>query len=1013
MGLLALFTIVAMPPGSQGVQAQERDSSRALWQDEGSDPPQRSVRGAQRAVRAERVRTVALDRAGIKSMLAGAARERTRAARERPLVISLPAPGGGFERFAIVESPVMEPGLAAKHPDIKTYAGRGIDDPTASIRMDITPIGFHASVRGPKGVWYIDPYYHLDDSLYASYYTKDAASPDSTFFEAEDGTPAITSGRGYYLASDMVEVYGSHFAANALVSITISDPEGNFASRLLEVVADDDGAFEVSFEADPAGNLGTHQVDASDGAGSAQMTYDVVAEGDVEDPPVGDQLRTYRLALLTNPQYATYHGGSANVTAAKVTLINRVTQIYEDETAIRMVLVANNDVLNLDTTAQMTGANGPCGGTACYTTAQNNSCSSGGLTRTRQVIGLLIGASNYDIGHLALGTPGGGIASLGVVGGNNKAQGCTGLTTPIGDFFAVDYVAHEMGHQFNANHTFNGTQSNCSGGNRSAANSVEPGSGSSIMAYAGICAADNLQPHTDPYWSFRSFDEIVNYTSAAETNISEVQMSALTGFNTNGMSFQLRYNGNDSAPIVRGTNFTTAGVQAAIQGISGWPAGGTAAVSALGDTTFTITFGGTLANTNVSELELVNCTGGCTGYIGEIAKGGQTTRRGTVTPTGNNYPIVTAPAPVFIPLRTPFALTASAVDPDGHTLTYLWEQSDRGAATGTALQSNTKANGPLFRVFGKAADVSPTDTLLYHSPGQNHPTTDPTRVFPDMEQILANRTNAETGTCPAGDLDCFSEFLPTSAYVGFAGVNASPARLNFRITARDNNPGGGGVNTATTTLTLATGAGPFLVTSPNTAVTYDGSSSQTVTWAVANTDIAPVGTTDVKISLSIDGGFTYPYTLAASTPNNGSALVTIPNVGTTQARVKVEAIGNVFFDVSNANFTIRAIPEARLVGSIVSSSSSSLTLRITNTGVGPANNVVLNAIVFRTLLGTGDVTTTASLPISVGMIPAGGFTDVVIPINRPGTVLRYSVTENGTLQDPPGTRSFSLVQMVQ
>ena len=207
-------------------------------------------------------------------------------------------------------------------------------------------------------------------------------------------------------------------------------------------------------------------------------------------------------------------GGPAAVTAAKVALMNRVDQVYEDDMSIRMQLIANNDLLNLNTWEQATAPNGPCGAAACFTQSQVTGCSS--TTRARFVIGQIIGASNYDIGHLALGQPGGGVANLGVVGRSNKAGGCTGIPTPVGDFYAIDYVAHEMGHQFGGNHPFNGNQLNCSGGNRSAAHSEEPGSGSSIMAYAGICLTDDLQRHSDPYFSQRSQQEITTYVVEPE-----------------------------------------------------------------------------------------------------------------------------------------------------------------------------------------------------------------------------------------------------------------------------------------------------------------------------------------------------------------------------------------------------------------------------------------------------------------------------------------------------------------
>ena len=900
-------------------------ATAAFWRDADASTARttssHTASSARAVVQAQRFRAATLDRSSMAGALAGAPMERSDAARFSPMVLSLPDPSGGYQRFSIVESPVMEAGLAARHPEIKTYAGRGIDDPTASLRMDLSPLGFHASVRSQKGAWYIDPYVHLDQSLYASYWRRDAAEARPSFAEPFMLEPQLALERGRFKSADAVQLRGAGFAPGALVTITVRNPQTDVVPRqTLFANAAADGTLAASFTAEPYRNLGSYEITARDDRASATTNYLVISEEASPNASTGTQLRTYRLALLTDPAYATYFGGPANVTAAKVALINRVTQVYQDETSIKLMLIAGNDALNLSTAAQFSGANGPCSGTACYPTA-SVSCSGATLTRTRQVIGLLVGASSFDIGHIAVGAGGGGVASLGVVGRDAKAQGCTGLPTPVGDFFAVDYVAHEMGHQFAGNHTFNGTVGNCSGGNRSAANSVEPGSGSSVMAYAGICGTDDLQPHSDAYWSQRSFDEITTYISGADSAINEVQMGVLTSFATNGQQFQLRFGGNDSAAIVRGANFDAAGITAAVQGITGWPAGGTVTVSAVGDNAFTITFGGTLAGINVSNLQLVNCTGGCTGYVGEIATSGLTARGGTVTATTNSPPTVTTAGTTFtIPLRTPFALTGSATDANGDVVTYMWEQTDRGAAAGTSLISNTKASGPLFRQFGTRAVVSAADTLLYNSPGQNVVNTNPTRVFPDLPQILVNNTNAETGACAAAsatptgpEIDCFSEFLPTADYVGFAGVNASPLSLNFKLTARD---GRGGVNSATTTLLLAAGAGPFLVTSPNTAVTLNSGSAQTVTWSVANTNVAPVSTANVKITLSTNGGLTYPTVLAASVPNSGSAVVTMPAVASTTARVKVEAVGNVYFDVSNANFTIKLLGDLNGDGAV-------------------------------------------------------------------------------------------------
>ncbi len=130
--------------------------------------------------------------------------------------------------------------------------------------------------------------------------------------------------------------------------------------------------------------------------------------------------------------------------------------------------------------------------------------------------------------------------------------------------------------------------------------------------------------------------------------------------------------------------------------------------------------------------------------------------------------------------------------------------------------------------------------------------------------------------------------------------------MNFQVVVRDNRANGGGINSNSTTVNVDGVSGPFNVTAPNTAVTWAGNSSQTVTWNVAGTTAAPVSAANVKISFSSDGGLTFPTTVIASTANDGTETISVPNIATTQGRIKVEAVDNIFFDMSDANFTVTA-----------------------------------------------------------------------------------------------------------
>ncbi len=762
--------------------------------------------------------------------------------------VAVPDPAGKPVRFTVVRTRLMQSQLAAAHPEIATYSGHALGSKD-TIALDLTPMGFHASVRGPGGqrAWYVDPAYNRrGTTAHLSYYG--AALPEQAQRRAEGEVRSIRS------------------------------------------------AVEAKQSADAA-------------VGGGVVTR-----------------RFYRLALTSDPSYAAYFG-TENVLAEKVTLINRVNQIYNDDLGVSLRLVNATDSLNLDTAAKATGANGPCGAAACFTPSQIASCGGGTLGRNRTVLGQLVGASRYDIGHLALGVNGGGIAYLQVVGGDYKGGGCTGLPFPEGDFFAIDYVAHEMGHQFGGDHTFNGALGAC-GGNI-ADSSVEPGSGSSVMAYAGICAQDDLQPHTDPYFSFRTLDQVNDYISLEYDNI-EVQTVSLRGFDTDGETIALDFPGSTGAiTLTRGTDYTTAGVEAAVETLTGedvsiarWgfdEFSGNPAPGSPNDTGFQVIFndeptilGADETDVDLPSLEVSSSSAGVSGFVGETAQGGPAFNAGSTTQeTSNHAPNVIAPADKTIPVRTPFALTGSGTDADGQDLVYLWEQTDFGDEDGTPLAENAKTNGPLFRVFGTAAEVTDEGTLEIPSPGENQADGSPTRVFPDLAQVLAGNTNAATGTCPAPPTpdtvmmgqpyrDCFSEFLPIPGYVGTVG-STTPA-LHFRLTARDRYPNGGGVGYDEVTLSIDPTKGPFAVTSQATAgSTTQVGASLPITWSVNGTNtLAP----QVRITLSTDGGATWGQVLAASTPNDGSETVVVPNATTTHARIRIEAVDNYFFDTNDADFTV-------------------------------------------------------------------------------------------------------------
>lgn len=229
--------------------------------------------------------------------------------------------------------------------------------------------------------------------------------------------------------------------------------------------------------------------------------------------------RTFRLAIGTSVEYTNFHGGTvASALSAINTTMTRVNGIYDRELSMRMTLVANTNLL-------------------ISTTDNSLFSNAGNIGSITNIINTKIGETSYDIGH-TFTTGSGGSAYLSRVCTNNKGGGTTGLSKPEGDPYNIDYVAHEMGHQFGATHTFNGSIGQCLQ-NRSDGTAYEPGSGSTIMAYAGLCSPQNVERNSSDYFHQISLQQIWNNitqgnsTCAVLTSTGNTAPKAMAGASYN------------------------------------------------------------------------------------------------------------------------------------------------------------------------------------------------------------------------------------------------------------------------------------------------------------------------------------------------------------------------------------------------------------------------------------------------------------------------------------------------
>ncbi|MFT5765930.1 MAG: hypothetical protein ACI8X3_003368, partial [Saprospiraceae bacterium] len=618
--------------------------------------------------------TFALDLDEMKSYLQNAPMERTAAARNHPLKLELPLPDGETHPFNIYESPVMMPGIAARYPHIKSFAGYSTKDKNIKVRFLYSDLGFQAIFNTPTARYSIEPYAKNIQDVCIVFDEKNQIMPDGYEFVC-----------GVHNDDDFLNT------VSPIAGITLNEDIQN-------------------------------HIQASERSG-AVATVEVLE---------------YKIAMAGVAEWTALHGGTVSGGMSAVnTVVNLLNSVFEPETAIRFVLIDNNDELIY---------------TDDFTDPYSNVTSGGGLLQQNQNnLDQVIGHNNYDVGHvMTIGcTDVGGVAG-GTVCSENKGRGVTCQAGNLQNAI-LRITAHEVAHQFSAGHTWD----NCPGilGQRASGSAFEPGSGSTIMSYAGSCGDQNVVFGGDTYYHVGSLQQIYDYSH--------------TGLGA-----------GDCPDIVPTSN-------------------------------------------TLPELEL--------DYV-------------------NGF---------YIPISTSFELTAIASDQDSEPISYCWEQYNTGPLSELGMPTGT---APSFRSF------PPNDS--------------PTRVFPNLQSVVQNtQSNVEV--------------LPTYT-----------RNLKFRCTVRDNNTEAGGVVWEEVSFEATDQAGPFRVQYPNSNEIFEIGQNIEVLWDVSNTDLAPVNCERVNITLSSNGGYDYPYTLALNVPNDGTQLVTIPNVITGGVRIRVEAAENIFFDISNFNCQI-------------------------------------------------------------------------------------------------------------